>query len=169
MILDLRPECCGILLTIRLLSCTKSIVRAAQDNPETWLRLQFLTMNEREYKQRTAELALRTIKLTESLPRTNPTANTLGRQLIRSATSVGASYRAACRARSTADMIGKLSIVEEEADESIYWMELLVTADIVPAHKLSALISEMNEILAMTVSSIRTLRLKQIQNQKSKI
>ncbi len=66
-------------------------------------------------------------------------------------------------------MIGKLSIVEEEADESIYWMELLVTADIVPAHKLSALISDMNEILAMTVSSIRTLRLKQIQNQKSKI
>jgi four helix bundle protein len=77
-----------------------------------------------------------------------------------SATSVGANYRAACRGKSTADVIVKLSIVEEEADESLYWLELLIESGLTPAEKLNSLISETNEILAMTVASIKTLRNK---------
>jgi four helix bundle protein len=82
-------------------------------------------MTQDEMKQRTKTLALRIMKLVERLPATK-TADVLGKQLLRSGTSVGANYRAACRAKSTADFIFKLSIVEEEADESIYWIELLV-------------------------------------------
>ena len=76
-------------------------------------------MNEEQFKSRTKQLALRVIRLVETLP-SNITANVIGKQLLRSATSVGANYRAACRAKSTADLIAKLSIVEEEADETIY-------------------------------------------------
>ena len=84
----------------------------------------------------------------------------IGRQLLRSGTSVGANYRAAGRARSEAEMVAKLGIVEEEADETLYWIELLIEAGIVPAAKLEALIGETDEILAMTVASIKTLRAK---------
>ncbi|MDJ0616273.1 MAG: four helix bundle protein [Calothrix sp. MO_192.B10] len=77
-------------------------------------------MNEEQFKSRTKQLALRVIRLlVETLP-SNITANVIGKQLLRSATSVGANYRAACRAKSTTDLIAKLSIVEEEADETIY-------------------------------------------------
>jgi four helix bundle protein len=96
--------------------------------------------------------------------------------LLRSGTSVGANYRAACRAKSRADLIAKLGIVEEEADECLYWMELLIEAGIVPEAKLKGLMAEVNEIVAMTVSSIKTLRAKSKQskipspnNPKSKI
>ncbi len=71
---------------------------------------------------------------------------------------MGANYRAACRAKSTADIISKLGTVEEEADESLYWMELLVEAGLVPESRLRPLMQEMNEILAMTVASLKTLR-----------
>ncbi|MCG8364879.1 MAG: four helix bundle protein, partial [Pseudanabaenales cyanobacterium] len=84
-------------------------------------------MDEQAFKQRTKKLALRVLRLVESLPRKTST-NIIGRQLIRCATSVGANYRSACRAKSTADLIAKLSIVEEEADECLYWLELLVEA-----------------------------------------
>jgi four helix bundle protein len=84
-------------------------------------------MNEQEFKERTKAVALRVIKLTETLPNRRA-ADVLARQLLRSSTSVGANYRAACRSRSTAGMISRLSIAEEEADESIYWIELLVDA-----------------------------------------
>ena len=92
----------------------------------------------------------------------------IGKQLIRCATSVGANYRSACRAKSTADLIAKLSIVEEEADECLYWLELLVEADEIPEAKIKNLMTETNEILAMTVASIKTLRCKNT-NPKSKI
>jgi four helix bundle protein len=97
--------------------------------------------------------------LVQALPK-DMTASVIGRQVLRSGTSVGANYRAACRARSTTDMIAKLKIVEEEADETLYWLELLVEADLVPASRLKPLMEETNEILAMTVASIRTLRRK---------
>ncbi|WP_017721536.1 four helix bundle protein [Kamptonema formosum] len=116
-------------------------------------------MDERQFKKRTKEMALRCIRLVESLPK-NRTAEVIGKQLLRSATSVGANYRAACRGKSTADVIAKLCIVEEEADESLYWMELLIEAGMVEAAKLTSLISEINEILAMTVASIKTLPTK---------
>ena len=113
-------------------------------------------MNEQEFKQRTKQLALRVIKLVSSLPK-NTVSEVIGKQLIRSGTSVGANYRAACRARSTADLIAKLRIVEEEADESLYWMELIVEAKLVEVTNLRSIMSETNEILAMTVASIKTL------------
>jgi four helix bundle protein len=113
-------------------------------------------MNEQEFKQRTKALALRVIKLVSSLPK-NTVSEVIGKQLIRSGTSVGANYRAACRARSTADLIAKLRIVEEEADECLYWMELIVEAKLVDVTNLRSIMSETNEILARTVASIKTL------------
>jgi four helix bundle protein len=112
-----------------------------------------------DLKQRTKEFALRIIKLVEALPR-GRTADVIGRQLLRSGISVGANYRAACRAKSNADFISKLGTVEEETDESIYWMELLIEAEIVESVKLEALMQEADEILAMTVASINTARRK---------
>ncbi len=88
----------------------------------------FRLMNEREFKARTKDLAIRVIRLVGALPKKEMEAQVIGRQLLRCATSVGANYRAACRAKSTADMISKLSIVLEEADETLYWMELLYFA-----------------------------------------
>lgn len=114
-------------------------------------------MNANELKKRTKAFALQIIKLVESLPR-GRTADILGRQLLGAGTSVGANYRAGCRAKSTADFISKMGIVEEETDESIYWMELLIEAGIIESHKIESLMKEANELLAITVSSIRTAR-----------
>lgn len=82
-------------------------------------------MDERPFKDRTRKFALAFVRLVDALPRTR-TAEVLGRQLLRAGTSVGANYRAACRGRSALDVVAKLGIVEEEADEAICWMELLV-------------------------------------------
>jgi four helix bundle protein len=114
-------------------------------------------MNSEEFKKRTKAYALRVMRLVNSLPKERST-DVMGRQLLRCATSVGANYRAACRARSSADFIAKLCIVEEEADEAIYWMELLIESGIVPKGKIADLVNEGNEILAMIVSSIRTAK-----------
>ena len=114
-------------------------------------------MNSDELKARTKQFTLRIIRLVESLPR-GRTADVIGRQLLRSGTSVGANYRAACRAKSTADFISKMGTVEEEADESLYWMELLIEAKIVESDKLESLMKEADELLAITVSSINTAR-----------
>ena len=114
-------------------------------------------MDEETFKARTKNFALSVIQLAEALPR-NRAAEILGRQLLRSGTSVGANYRAACRGKSTLDVVAKLSIVEEEADESIYWMELLVESHVLSQERVTPLIKEANEILAMTVASIKTLR-----------
>ncbi len=134
-------------------------------------------MNEQEFKQRTKRFGLRVMKFVEALPR-KMVAQVLGKQLLRSATSVGANNRAACRGRSVADVLNKLGIVEEEADESAYWMEMIIEAGLMPESRLADLIKEANEIVAMTVASIKTLRGKagvvaapqsKIQNPKSKI
>jgi four helix bundle protein len=93
----------------------------------------------------------------------------IGRQIVRSGTSIGSNYRAACRAISRADLIAKLGHVEEEADETLYWMELLIERQMVSGQKLQALMCEVNEVLSMTVASIQTLRQAKIQNPKSKI
>jgi four helix bundle protein len=125
-------------------------------------------MDEREFKDRTKMLALRVIRLVEALPRSR-TSDVIGRQLLRSATSVGANYRAACRARSNADMIAKLGIVEEEADETLYWLELLIEAGLMSGPRLVELIQETDEVVAMTVASIKTLRRSRAHNPKSAI
>lgn len=110
-------------------------------------------------KARTKGYALRIFALCDSLPNTS-TANLIRGQLSRAGASVGANYRAAMRARSTADFIAKMGIVEEEADESLYWMELLIEAKIMEQALLGKLMQEGNEILAMTVSSIVTAKSK---------
>jgi four helix bundle protein len=114
-------------------------------------------MNSIELKQRTKTFALRVIKLIEALPNTK-TADVIGRQLLRSGTSVGANYRAACRAKSTADFVSKMGIVEEETDESLFWMELLIGCELVTEKKLSDLMKEADELLAITVTSIKTAK-----------
>ena len=112
---------------------------------------------EPDLRIRTKQLALRVIQLVETLPQSE-TGRVIGRQLLRCGTSVGANYRAAKRAKSRADMLNKLKIVEEEADETLYWLELLVDANLVATDKLRPLMREVEEVLAMTVSSIKTLR-----------
>jgi four helix bundle protein len=110
-----------------------------------------------DLKVRTKAFAVRCIRLVDSLPATR-SCDVIGRQLLKSATSVGANYRSACRGRSTAEFCSKLGIVEEEADESAYWIELLQEADIVRKDLLDPLHQEADEILAMVVASIRTAR-----------
>ncbi|HEX8092015.1 MAG TPA: four helix bundle protein [Blastocatellia bacterium] len=105
-------------------------------------------MDEGEFKNRTKMLALRVIRLVENLPKMQ-TANIIGKQLLRCSTSVGANYRAACRGKSPADVIHKLAIVEEEADESLYWMELLIETAIIPEPRLASLMSETSEIVVI--------------------
>ena len=114
-------------------------------------------MDSDEMKIRTRGFALRIIRLAESLPET-ATARVIRNQMIRCGSSVGANYRAACRARSKADFISKLGIVEEEADETVYWMELLIDADIVKRSRLSGLLEEANQILSIVISSIKTAK-----------
>ena len=114
-------------------------------------------MTREEMKKRTQSYANRIVKLCGALPE-NWVAQTLGRQLLRSGTSVGANYRAVCRAKSTADFINKLRIVEEECDESLFWMELLVENRLIPPSRLKDLMQEANEILAIVVASAKTSR-----------
>lgn len=116
-------------------------------------------MDSNDLKQRTKRFALRVINLVNALA-DGRSADVMGRQLLRSATSVGANYRAACRAKSTADFISKMGTVEEEADECMYWMELLSEAGLMQAEKLQPLMAEANELVAITVSSIKTARQK---------
>ena len=100
---------------------------------------------------------MRIIKLVEALPK-GRTADVIGRQLLRSGTSVGANYHSACRAKSTADFVSKMGIVEEEADESLFWMELLGEAELMDEQRLQDLMKEADELLSITISSIRTAR-----------
>jgi four helix bundle protein len=114
-------------------------------------------MSIEDLKERLMLFGLRVIRMTESLPRSRA-ADVIGRQRIRCATSVGANYRAACRARSKADFIAKMGIVEEECDESLYWMEVLARSGLIEERLLSNLVKEANEILSIIVASIKTAR-----------
>lgn len=114
-------------------------------------------METSEFKKRTMAFALRVIRLCEALPKSR-TADVIGRQLLRCGTSVGANYRATCRAKSRPDFIAKMAIVEEECDEAKYWIELLVEAGLVKETQVTDLKTEANEILSMVVASIKTAR-----------
>ena len=114
-------------------------------------------MTREEMRRRTKDFANRVVKLCSALPN-SWVAQTLGKQLLRSGTSVGANYRAVCRAKSTADFINKLRIVEEECDESLFWMELLTDNAIIKSVRLTGLMKEANEILAIVVASAKTAR-----------
>jgi four helix bundle protein len=114
-------------------------------------------MDEAELKLRTKQFALRCIKLAESLPKTR-TGDTIAGQLIRSSTSVGANYRAACRGRSRSEFLSKLGVVEEEADESAFWMELVVESGLKSAGLVEPLHDEATQLVRIVVSSINSAR-----------
>ncbi|WP_205966302.1 four helix bundle protein [Parapedobacter sp. SGR-10] len=107
-----------------------------------------------QIKIRTKKIGLEIIILIDELP--NKTSSwVIAKQIVRSSTSIGANYRAACRAKSPADFINKLKIVEEETDETIFWLEILEESKLVEAKRVAMLKCELNEILAIVVSSIK--------------
>ncbi len=114
-------------------------------------------MDQREMKRRTKAFAIKIVRIFESLPQKGAAA-VLGRQLLRSGTSVGANYRSACRAKSTADFVAKMGIVEEEIDETMYWLEHFIEIGVLKAEEAEAILKEANELLAIVVASIKTAR-----------
>ena len=114
-------------------------------------------MTEGELKSRLKLVALRVIRLVQSLPK-NLTAEVIGKQLIRSATSVAANYYSACKARSKADFLNKLGIVEEEADETQLWIELIIESGLIKENRLKDLLREVKEITAIMASSRITVK-----------
>ena|SRR6266849_1093173 len=129
-------------------------------------------MTERELIERTKQFALRIIKLVGALPRTIEGRSIAG-QLMRSGTSVPANYRAACRARSKVEFVAKLGIVEEEADESAFWLELIIDAGLLNQSEVRPLLGEAGEIVAIMASSKKTAsrfpQKSQIANRNLKI
>jgi four helix bundle protein len=121
-------------------------------------------VDKQELLARTKMFALRSLRLVDHLPRTM-SGRAIGNQLVRSATSVGANYRAACRSRSRAEFASKLGVVAEEADESVYWLELISEAKLLPEAKVMDLLKEANELTAIFTSARRTSS----QNQTSKV
>ncbi|MBI5621717.1 four helix bundle protein [Candidatus Falkowbacteria bacterium] len=117
-------------------------------------------MDQQELKQRTKDYALRIIKLVKALPR-DPTGRVIGNQLLRSGTSVGANYRAACRARSKAEFVAKLGIVIEEADESAFWIELIIANTLMKKKLVEPLLQETDEIISIMVVSSNTAQKSQ--------
>ncbi len=116
-------------------------------------------MNAEELKARTRQFALRVISLADALPRT-AAGRVLGTQLIRAATSVAANYRAACRARSSAEFIAKIGTVEEESDECCFWIELIAGSGLMAAEDLDLLGREASELTAIMVASRKTAKLR---------
>src|SRR4051812_47132019 len=112
-------------------------------------------MNEPQMKDRTKQFALRVLNLADALP-TSRSGNAIANQLVRSGTSVAANYRALCRSKSRADFINKTSIVEEEADESGFWLELIVDAKLLAASRVEPLLKEAGELTAIVVASRKT-------------
>ena len=110
-----------------------------------------------DIKLRTKHFAVRVINMTESLPG-RPAARVISNQILRSATSVGANYHSACKARSHAEFIAKMGVVAEEADETVFWLELLVEAGLVKAKRMESLLKEANELVAIFFASQVTAR-----------
>lgn len=108
-------------------------------------------------KLRTKQFAIRIVAVSRSLPRSRE-ADVIGKQLLRSGTAVAASYRAVCRARSKAEFISKISIVVEEADETVFWLELLGDTGLASATKLTLLLKEANELVAICAASLSTAK-----------
>lgn len=108
-------------------------------------------------KQRSKEFTLRPLKLVDAIPNTR-SGNADANQLVRSGSSVGANYRALCRAKSRQDFVHKTTIVEEEADESCFWLEVTIEAALLPARRVQPLLNEANEITAILVASRKTAR-----------
>ena len=120
---------------------------------------------EDELKQRPKHFAVRVVRLFRALPRTAD-GQVLGRQLLRSGTSVAANYRAVCRARSRAEFVARIGIVVEEADETVFWLELLVEVGLIKKSQMENLLREANELLAIFAASQRTARMGQRRNER---
>ncbi len=127
------------------------------DRKKQSARVADAVMSTEDFRRRTFQFGIRVIRLTKSLLKTDA-ARVIGKQLLRCATAVGANYRAAARARSRADFIAKMGIVEEECDETLYWLEMLIELRLINADRSKELRTEGNEILAIVVASIRTAR-----------
>jgi len=129
-------------------------------------------MNEQELKDRTKRFSLRAIRLVRALPK-GEEGRIIGRQLLRAATSVGANYRAACRGRSKAEFVAKLGTVEEEADESAFWLELIVESGLMKGTRVKALHQEADELVAIVCASRKSASSRRgqskIGNRKSKM
>jgi four helix bundle protein len=110
-----------------------------------------------DLKRRTKKFAADIVNFARALPRDVASAH-MARQIVKSGTAVGANYRASCRAKSNADFISKMTTVEEEADETMFWMQLLVATDTVPAKSAAALLDEAEQLLRIVVASINTAR-----------
>jgi four helix bundle protein len=110
-----------------------------------------------QLRARTKEFAIRIVRLFRSLPK-NDDARIIGKQALRAGTSVAANYRAVCRARSRAEFISKIGVAVEEADETVFWLEILVETGIVPRARMEKLLLEANELLAILAASQRTAR-----------
>ena len=122
-------------------------------------------MNKAELLTRTKSFALRALKLVDHLPRTT-SGRAIGNQIIRSATSIGANYRAACRSRSRAEFAAKLGVVAEEADETVYWLQLIADGKLLPEQKVAALLKEADELTAIFTAGRRTSSRNQTSNTK---
>ena len=114
-------------------------------------------MGSEEFKTRTKQFALRVMRLVEALPKTS-VGRAIGNQLIRSGTSVGANYRAACRGRSKAEFVAKMGTVAEEADESCFWMELIIEGELLPEDRVAPLLEEANELTAIFTAATKTAK-----------
>ena len=114
-------------------------------------------MSTEDFRKRTFQFGIRVIRLVQALPKSD-VGRVIGNQLLRSGTAVGANYRAAVRARSRAEFIAKMGIVEEECDESLYWLEMVAELQMLPSGRLSDLKGEGIEFLSIVVASIRTAR-----------
>ncbi len=114
-------------------------------------------MNSDELKKRTQQFALRVLALGGALPR-SPAGRVIAYQLIKSGTSVGANYRSACRGKSKADFISKLGTVLEEADESAFWMELIIAGELLSAARVQPLLQEANELTAIFAAGLKTAK-----------
>jgi four helix bundle protein len=121
-------------------------------------------MTTEELKQRTKSFAVRVTRLVDALPNTVK-GRAIANQIMRSATSIGANYRAACRARSRAEFIAKIGVVEEEADETVFWLELIVDTDLCAQSQIEPLLKEAGELVAIMAAS----RKSAIGNRKSAI
>jgi four helix bundle protein len=116
-----------------------------------------LFMNSEELRGRTKQFALRMIKVAAALPQTS-TGRVIENQMVKSGTSVGANYRATCRARSDAEFKSKLHIVLEEADESAFWLEIIIESNLIKASKIQPLLNEANELTAIFAKSFQTVK-----------
>ena len=131
-------------------------------------------MKPEELKERTKQFALRVMHLVDALPKSTK-ARAIAQQIVRSGTSVAANYRAACRARSRAEFISRIGVVEEEADETALWLELIIADKILADKKVLPLLTEANEVVAIMAASFISARKRQMPgrsprpNQQSEI